>query len=302
MRYVFAMTAGLALMGSTAMAAITPVYQVTENDATWTHMGSGVYTVPTSAEDYANEVWERPIQDDKWSDAGGTRTSGTTDDGGEYWAYADLASASWGVGSSMGADYLFVRWEVVGDFKHIAGETNPVTEGLKGHYYFYARPAGGEAFAIEVNDATGLDADFDDSDNDGKVKIYNDLDGDVSGSGVTVTQEGGNSFGDSTVAGEVRADDVTFVVEVAVELSDLGLTLGDFTAALDWAYAGVAVSNPSDPNSDLFVNDFFPEAPGSGAQYDSVRLGTLIPEPASAALLGLAAGLPLLGRRRRPGH
>ncbi|MBX2851252.1 MAG: hypothetical protein KTR15_05860, partial [Phycisphaeraceae bacterium] len=122
------------LCASAASAAVTPAYQVTDADATWTHQGDGIYTVATAAEDYDNEIWERPIQDDKWFQDATTRTSGTTDGGGEYWAWNDLATASWGIGTSDGMDYLFVSWTVVGDFKHIAGETNPISEGLKGHY------------------------------------------------------------------------------------------------------------------------------------------------------------------------
>jgi hypothetical protein len=285
-------------MGTSARADIIPIYQSSANDATWTHQDKGVYTVPQNAEDYPNEVWERPIQDDKWFEDGTTRTSGTTGGGGEYWAYSDLKAAAWGVGASEGSDYLFVRWEVVGDFKHIAGEDDPVTEELKAHYYFYAEPVGRDAFVIEVPAGKDLGASY----GSGKVFIYSESNDDsVPGSSdITITEEGGDSFKDVQVKGVGRTNTTTYVTEVAVKLSDLGLTMNDFTTEVDYAYAGVAVSNPSDPNTDLFANDHYPYAMGSGQEYDTVLFdgGALIPEPATLSLLALSA-VTILRKRRR---
>ncbi len=285
-------------MGSSAHAAISPTYQQFADDATWTHQGRGVYTVPQNAEDYPNELWERPIQDNKWFEDGTTRTSGTTGGGGEYWAYGDLKAAAWGVGESDGHDYLFARWEVVGDYKHIAGENNPVTEELKGHYYFYAEPVGHDAFVIEVPAGKDLGSSY----GSGKVFIYSESNDDsVPGSpNIAITEEGGDSFKDVQVKGLGRTNDSTYITEVAVKLSDLGLTMDDFNTAVDYAYAGVAVTNPSDPNTDLFANDHYRYAPGKGQEYDTVLFtgGPLIPEPATVSLLALGA-LAILRKRRR---
>lgn len=266
-------------------AVITPTYQVTGSDAVWTHTGGGVYTVSTSAEDWVNEIWERPVEDSKWSDGGGTRTSS-----GKYYGYADLVSASWGVGSdNMGNDYLFSRWEVAGGFFHDAGSSPDFGAGFLGHYYFYYEPAGelGQVIEISGGDADGVGTSFGTA---GKVKFYTEgTEGDVPGTGITVTGEGGPSYGGSTVSGEIRRNGA--VVETAVLLSDLGLTISDFNN-LDYAYAGVAVSNPSSPNTDLFANDFYTNAQGFGVEYDTIRLGTsaaAIPEPSSFALLTMIA-------------
>ena len=284
---VTAVPAGVALG-----ATINPIYQVTGNDATWTETATqGEYTVPTSAEDYANEIWERPVEDNKWSDGGGIRTSS-----GKYYAYADLKSAAWGVGTSDGKDYLFVQWAVVGAFQHEVGKEKE-SKLLEAHYYFYAEPFGQRAFAIEVSSGKDLGSDF--GDVSGKVNTYEEvLEGDVPGTAITTTLEGGDSFGNSQVKGEGRTNTTTFVTEVAVLLSDLGLVLSDFDMALDYAYAGLAVSNPSSPDSDLFVNDHFAEAIGSGVEYDTLRMGTLIPEPATVVLL-LLGGPVLLRPKRR---
>ncbi len=289
-----ALTGLIFIVGQPAFAAIAPIYQVVGNDATWTHMGGGEYTVLTSAEDYANEIWERPVSDGKWTDSSGTRR---TTSGAEYWAYGDLKSGAWGVDS----EYLYMKWEVVGDYKHIYGENNPVTEELKGHYYFYAEPAGKNAFAVEVPSGKDLGANF--GDVTGKVNIYNESNDHVPGSDdITVTGEGGDSFGNVQVKGEGRTNTSTFVTEVAVLLSDLGLSKSDFVDhALDWAYLGVAVSNPSSPATDLFANDHFAEAQGFGQEYDTIRMGTVVPIPAAVWLFGSGLlGLFGFSRRKKP--
>ncbi len=284
-------TSALALSVSQqlAFAVIVPVYQVTATDATWTETGTlGEYTVPTSAEDFQHEIWERPVEDNQWSDSAGTRTTS-----GKYYGYADLKAGAWGVGTSDGIDYLFVKWEVVGNFLHEIGKEKETKE-LEGHYYFYAEPAGANGFAVEV--ASGKDLGLDFGDVTGKVVVYDEAnDGDVPGTAITTTGEGGNSFGNSQVAGEGRTNPATFVTEVAVPLSALGLVLSDFSIPLDYAYLGVAVSNPSSPGSDLFVNDHYTAAIGSGVEYDTLQI---VPVPAAVWLLFSALGL--LGCMARP--
>ncbi len=108
---------------------IIPAYQVNGNDYTWTEtVNIGEYTVPTEAEDYENEIWERSVQDDEWFDSGDIRTSEKM-----YYAYGDLKSGAWGVGTSGGTDYLFVKWEVVGNFQQEVGLAKE-TKLLEGHY------------------------------------------------------------------------------------------------------------------------------------------------------------------------
>ncbi len=279
-----------------AYADIVPVYQQADTDATWTHQGGGVYTVPSSAEDYANEIWERPVQDPDWSDDGTTRTSLKI-----YYAYGDLKAGAWGIGTSgtvnddTSTDYLFVQWEVVGAFQHEV-DKDAESKLLEAHYYFYAEPAGKDAIAIEVPSGKDLGADF--GDVAGKVNIYEEENGGAPVTAITVTEEGGDGFHNAQPKGEGRTNTSTFVTEVAVKLSGYGLTLADFDTDVDYAYIGVAVSNPSGADTDLFANDHFPDAKGSGQEYDTMRMGTLVPEPATMSLLALG-GLAILRRRRR---
>lgn len=288
-------------------AAITPVYQNPTGDAFWTEVGSsGQWQVATDAEDWVNEIWERPAEDNKWTDIGGNIRRTNSD--GKYYAYGDLTFADFGVGNSMGDDYLFVRWDVNGDFEQVPGSSTSF-QGLKSHYYFYFEVAGELSRAVEVNSGVGLDPNFGDPNNLGIVNVLTDTNDDVPGSGINVTGEGGDSHEDSAVAGEVRANGLT--LEVAVLLSDLGLkqngmgfTLADF-ANMTYAFAGTAVSNPSSPGTDLFANDFFNgNVQGQGVEYDTVRFNValaFVPEPASM-IFGLAvvslSGYQLRRRRR----
>ncbi len=276
-----ALTGLIFIVGQPAFAAIAPIYQVVGNDATWTHTGGGVYTVPTSAEDYANEIWERPVKDNEWTDSGGTRTSNKM-----YYGYGDLKSGAWGVDS----EYLYMKWEVVGAFQHEVGKTQE-SKLLEGHYYFYAKTAGSNAFAIEVESGKDLGTSF----GSGKVKVYDDPNNDVG-------SLSSGTFDNSNVVGQGRTNTSTFVTEVAVSLSDLGLSKSDFVDnALDWAYLGVAVSNPSSINSDIFANGHYSSAIGSGVEYDTIQMGTVVPIPAAVWLFGSGLlGLFGFSRRKKP--
>ena len=268
---LYAVLAGSLFMSQSATAVTipTPTYDVTGTDATWTDTGSGVYTVPTSAEDYANEIWERPVQDNNWSDSGGTRTST-----GEYWAYVDLEAGGWGID----ANYLYVSWTVVGDYKDDGG--TKTSEGLLGHYYFYTKDSLGTVFGVEI--AGGDAKDFTDTfgDSPGKVKLW----------------DGSNS----TVSGEARATGST--VEVAILLTDFNTFLGRTLTAADLAnsYLGVAKSNPSAFNTDLYANENFAEAIGSGVEYDTMLLTSAVPVPAAVWLFGSGLiGLVGMARRKK---
>ncbi len=257
---------------------------------------SGVWTGSSTAEDYSNELWERPVKDDTLNISGSTWT--TTD---LYYGYGDLKSAKWGVGNSMGDDYLFVQWEVVGGFESKAGDPR-INQGLKGHYYFYFQPTAGVSAAVEISDATALTMGY----TSGQVNRLLDTNNDVTGSGINVTfdddsnEANGDSHDDSTAAGLARS--TGNFVEVAVRLSDFGLSLSDFTNnPLQYAYAGVAVSNPSSPGTDLFANDEFSQAFGSGVEYDTLRLGVAVPEPSSCVLVFGLYFAALNARKRRRG-
>ena len=266
---LYAALAGSLFMSQSATAVIIPTYDVTGTDATWTDTGSGVYTVPTSAEDYANEIWERPVQDNNWSDSGGTRTST-----GEYWAYVDLEAGGWGIDET----YLYVNWAVVGDYKDVDG--TKTSEGLLGHYYFYTKDSEGTVFGVEI--AGGDAKDFTDTFGGlpGKVKLWE-------GSG-------------SIVSGEGRA--IGSTVEVAILLTDFNEFLGRTLTAADLAnsYLGVAKSNPSAFNTDLYANENFAEAIGSGVEYDTMLLTSAVPVPAAVWLFGSGLiGLVGMARRKK---
>ena len=296
-RFAFAVLF-LSPLSASIFADIVPYYTTSLSDVTWEETGqnTGIYSVASSAENYQDEVWERSIEDGKLTGVGGPTWTTT----GKYYGYGDLESAMVGIGTSMGDDYLFVKWSVVGGFvADSSGKDFGV--GHKGHYYFYFQPEGMKGFAVEVTDAVALDEDFDDSNNQGKVNRLIDHNTDAFGTGISVTlDDDGNemnfdSYEDSQTAGYVRRRGN--MVEAAIKLSDFGLTLADLeNAKMVYSYAGVAVSNPSSPNSDLFANDHYSESFGSGNEYDTLKFGDgkifqSIPEPGCALLIfsGLAA-------------
>jgi len=133
-----------------------------------------------------------------------------------------------------------------------------------------------------------------------------DDNGNVLGTGLTNTFDStagaeavaSDGYEASLVAGQARADTGLNIVEAAVLLSDYGLTLADFSNPLEYAYAGVAVSNPSSPISDLFANDEFSEAFGSGVEYDTILMGTAIPEPSTFLYFSVTGCAALFYRRR----
>ena len=282
------------VFAASAFANISPTYQVHGTDFTWSETSamSGIWEGTSTAEDYSNEIWERPVKDSTLNISG---TDWTTTD--LYFGYGDLKSADWGVESSMGDDYLFVQWEVIGGFESKAGDPR-INQGLKGHYYFYFKTASGDAAAVEINDATVLTMGY----TSGHVNRLLDNNGDVTGSGINVTfdddinESNSDSHEDSQVAGLARSSGN--FVEAAILLSDFGLTRADFNSPLLYAYAGVAVSNPSSPGTDLFANDEFSESFGSGVEYDTLQLGTSIPEPSSALVLGILVAAISIRKRR----
>jgi len=72
-------------------SAQSPVYHHSFTDDVWSPAGGGAFRAPVSSEIYSNEIWERSVEDGKWVESGGYRT--TT---GKYYAYGDLSSAALG--------------------------------------------------------------------------------------------------------------------------------------------------------------------------------------------------------------
>lgn len=308
------------------IALAAPVYQVFDDDVTWTETGpgTGVFRAPISAHDGDNEIWEFPVKPgltllDINPVDGTNDTMETTD---LYHGYQDLKSTKWGVGNrdiglAGGADdYLFLYWEVNTNSDIKPGSIDTGKE-LDSHYYFYAEPAGFPAFAVQVpsGKAIGLGATFAGGTND--IFLYEEQnysgegagEGDVPGDpDITVTEEGGDSFAPSHGSAKGVGRRVSSTeIEVAIPLSDLyagtpNLTLSSFNNPLDWAYFGTATSNPSDPNSDLFANDHFDpdfaDAQALSVEYDTLKAGVLIPEPASIVLALFAASVIGWSHRR----
>lgn len=274
-----------------------PSYGASQSDAAWTPLGGGVYQVATAAENYSAELWERPIEDGKWTTSGSLHT--TT---GKYYAYGDIATVTY----TFDANFFYLSVTVVGDYSDDGGSIS--TAGLKGHYYYYFGK-GAERYALNVDDGSALGSSW----GGGSIKLYEDGNGDLLGSGIGVTYDdtGGNEGNisdgyDNEISGTVfaRADTGTHTVEMALGLGSIGWTEQDFYDA-EFSMVGVAVSNPSSV-SDLFANDEFPFASGNGVEYDTVEVSlspAAVPEPGPAAFLFAAGALlgALLGaRRRRP--
>ena len=94
----------------------------------------------------------------------------------------------------------------------------------------------------------------------------------------------------------LRATRTGTTLEMELDLASIGLTQGDLTN-LAYMYIAVGISNPSAPQ-DLFANDSFSAAFGSGVEFDTLLLS---PEPGTASLLGLGlVGLAWLRRRSGP--
>ncbi len=267
-----------------------PVYDQTYTDDTWTNIGGGVYQVSTAAEDYENEVWERSAEDGKITLSGGTMT--TT---GKYYAYGDLAEGSFGSDSI----YLYGRFVAVGDYFQEPGKS-PDVQGLKGKYYLYFGVDGDPTnqFVLIIDDGTAVsDAGFADA-----GKVYQDANGDVPGSGLNVTYDssgGGEAslsdgFESEISSANLQAQRSGLTLEMQLELSTIGLIQADLDD-LSYMYLAIAISNPSSAQ-DLFANDEFSAAFGSGIEYDSLHL----PEPSTGSLV--LVGLVLIGcaRRSRP--
>ena len=292
---------GLALLSvhvaSGDTISVTPVYSYNETEPAAVESATepGVYTTPTSGEVYDMEIWERPFEDGKWSDSGGVRTSS-----GKYYAYNDIISSSFG----WDDDYMYVSFTSAGDFIHEAGKDDPDTVGLEGQYYTYfsTDPNGVGGFLIQLD--KGKDAPPDTFSNE-KGKVYYDLNMDVGGpGGLSVTEEGTgftfeNELDDEAVY--VRRLGTT-TVEFAVDFdkvnmpTDYGLN-PSYLGNLAFMRTAIATSNPSGL-SDLITNDAYPEAQGSGVEFDSVFFS--LPEP-SVALFLLCGVLGLSCQRKRTG-
>jgi len=320
----------VAVFSVSQIASAVPIYQVEDDDVIWTETGpsTGVFRAPISAHDGDNEIWEFPVKPgltllDIAPPDGTDDTMETTD---LYHGYADLKHAKWGVGNrdiGLGfKDYLFLYWEVNTNSDIKFGSIDTGKE-LSAHYYFYTEPKGLPAFLVQVpgGKAEGLGATFAGGTNDIFLFEEENYTGEGAGEGdvpgdpdITVAPEGGVSFQSSLTEAVGRRVSST-VIEVAVALSDLYqgplkslgtppvATLSSFIGIpVDYAYHGVAESNPSDPGTDIFANDRyhpdFAEAQTRSVEYDTLRAGNLVPEPATCWLALLGFGILVLRARR----
>lgn len=274
----------IALCTGASAATIIPSYSLFASDVTATPIGGGDFTIPLTAEVYEQEIWERPFQDNEWSDDTNTGLRTST---GLYYGYNDISSAAMGWNS----DYLFASITVVGGFVQ---DNNNIDSGvgLKGTYYVYfsTDPNGAGGYLLELQSGTAAGSSF----ASGDALVYFDANGDVGGpGGLTVTEEGGSTDGFNTSLGpnglyvrEINGDTIEFALDLS-GFNDLNPTYFD---NLQFVRFGVATSNPSAP-SDILANDEFREAQGVGVEYDTTLIGFPIPEPS----VPLVAGLGILG-------
>jgi uncharacterized repeat protein (TIGR01451 family) len=285
----------LFLIGAQPLFAQTPVYQVDEPDAQWTEIGdTGQWQVPADAEDWVNEIWERPAEDNKWTvvNDGGTDYYRMNADG-KYYAQGDLIRGAWGIGEFDGSacvdgnggganeDYFYGLWEIAGDFTEASTDGGPNVVGLTSQHYLYFELPGANAVNINLSSGQDYGPAY-----GGTVKVYED-DGPVDvpqpgggAAGVPITGQGGTSFDTETTVGGARTNG--FVVEVAVALADLPSgyqTCANWSQTPEYLFVGLAVSNPSAPNGDVFSNDFYNDVQGFGVEYDTLEFseGTQVP-------------------------
>jgi len=289
--------------GTAAMAvlAVNPAYEHHQQDYTWELVDQGRYKAPISAvEDYANELWERPIEDGKFSQSVVDDVVWWTSTG-KYYGYGDLKQAAY----AFDDQFIYVQIEVVGGFVVEPGKSPDFGVGLKGRYYYYFGN-GDNRFAINIDNGTSLSSSWSGS----GVKMYRDGIGDSAyGSGFDKNYDNTPSNNEkdfTSFSQEItnlvdlygRRNNVNSTVELALRISSLsiyGWALEDFFS-LDFSIIGVAVSNPSSV-SDLFANDNFRQAPGQGQEYDTMFL-EIIPEPGTGLLLAVST-VWYLARRRR---
>lgn len=313
-------TSGFCLISASCYAAtltLTPTYSRFGTDYTWTNNGGGVFTVPTAASDYPNEIWERPVESGKWSDSAPTRT---LQSGGKYFAYNDIQSAAMGWDSN----YLYARITVV-DGSTWDGSKFDTGVGYKGHYYIYfsQSPQGANGWIMELDSGTSLSgAQVDNSPVDEfnptsasytniPTSLFHDANGDVGGSGLNNTFD--SNPGEENLSDGFKAENTSDSGKAPVYVRRDGNTVHfalkfSLVSGLDSTYMdaltdsslvrfGVATSNPSAPNGDILANDEFTEAQSGDTTYDTVGLAP-IPEP-STGLLAAIGGLTLLTRRLR---
>lgn len=271
-----------------AAVAPSPTYGFTQADPVWQQVGStDQWRAPAAAYDYDNELYELPVEGEKWVISGGFLSTTF-----KYYEYIDMQEARWGADDA----FLYLSWETAGSRIYDSGFKD---HGYLGHYYAYFGVPNGNDLVIEIpgGKADILGTTF--SDVSGDLKVFEDAKdavnslepgNDVPGPGgnvsdISSTMQGGDGFESEVSGAALQAKRIGDVVEVALDLSSVGLTPSD-TQGLEYMYIGVAETNPS-AVSVLFVNDHFEEnVPTNTVEYDNVLLA--VPEP-SAIILALIA-------------